>query len=96
MSVHATSARVISTKSCVARFIGLAGVPLVKAGDDIAAIILSALAVSHESLCDGGVIVIAQKIVSKAEGRLVRLNSVSPSTEAKSLAGTSNNSVFVA
>ena len=86
ISVHPTSARVISTKSCVVRFAALGGVPLVKPGNDIAAIILSALAASDEHLSDGDVIVIAQKIVSKAEGRIVRLNSVSPSAEAQSLA----------
>jgi coenzyme F420-0:L-glutamate ligase/coenzyme F420-1:gamma-L-glutamate ligase len=86
ISVHATSARVISAKSCVARFAALVGVPLVKPGNDIAAIILSALAASDEHLSDGDVIVIAQKIVSKAEGRIVRLDSVSPSAEAQSLA----------
>jgi coenzyme F420-0:L-glutamate ligase/coenzyme F420-1:gamma-L-glutamate ligase len=86
MNAHATSARVISTKSCVARFIALEGVPLVKLGDDIAEIILAELAASHEILCDGDVVVVAQKIVSKAEGRIVRLASVSPSAEAQSLA----------
>ena len=86
MNAHATSARVISAKSCVARFVALAGVPLVQPGDDIAAIILAALAASHETLCDGDVVVIAQKIVSKAEGRIVPLASVLPSAEAHSLA----------
>jgi len=77
---------VISTNFCVARFLALEGVPLVKPGDDIAAIILSALAASDEHLSDGDVIVIAQKILSKAEGRIVRLDSVSPSAKAQSLA----------
>ena len=86
MNAHATSARVISAKAGVARFVALAGVPLVNPGDDLAEIILAALATSQETLCDGDVVVVAQKIVSKAEGRIVRLASVSPSAEARSLA----------
>jgi coenzyme F420-0:L-glutamate ligase / coenzyme F420-1:gamma-L-glutamate ligase len=86
MNAHATSARVIPGKSRVARFVALAGVPIVKPGDDVSAIILAALAASHETLRDGDVVVIAQKIVSKAEGRIVHLASVSPSAEALTLA----------
>jgi coenzyme F420-0:L-glutamate ligase/coenzyme F420-1:gamma-L-glutamate ligase len=84
--LHDTPTSVISAKAGVARFVALAGVPLVKPGDDLATIILAALATSHEKLCDGDVVVVAQKIVSKAEGRIVRLASVFPSAEAQSLA----------
>jgi len=69
-----------------ARYVALAGVPMIKQGDDLAAVILSALAASGERLCDGDVVVIAQKIVSKAEGRAVRLADVVPSPAALSLA----------
>jgi coenzyme F420-0:L-glutamate ligase/coenzyme F420-1:gamma-L-glutamate ligase len=66
----------------------LAGVPFVKTGDDIPALILSALASSALSLQAGDVIVLAQKIVSKAEGRTVDLASVTPSARALELAKT--------
>jgi coenzyme F420-0:L-glutamate ligase/coenzyme F420-1:gamma-L-glutamate ligase len=64
----------------------LAGVPLVRPGDDIAGLILSALASSGLALQRGDVLVIAQKIVSKAEGQQVDLRMVSPSARALSLA----------
>jgi coenzyme F420-0:L-glutamate ligase/coenzyme F420-1:gamma-L-glutamate ligase len=68
------------------RAIALAGIPRVKAGDDIATLIVDALRRSGLSLQSGDVLVIAQKIVSKAEGRLVALDSVTPSEQAKALA----------
>jgi coenzyme F420-0:L-glutamate ligase / coenzyme F420-1:gamma-L-glutamate ligase len=68
------------------RVIPLAGIALVKSGDDLAAMILSALRTSEYSLRPGDVIVIAQKIVSKAEGRMVDLRTVQPSARAKTLA----------
>jgi coenzyme F420-0:L-glutamate ligase / coenzyme F420-1:gamma-L-glutamate ligase len=63
------------------------GIPLVKPGDDIAAFILDSLAAMGEALTDGDVVVVAQKIVSKAEGRLVSLSAVTPSERAHELAG---------
>ena len=65
---------------------GLHGVPLVKAGDDLAAIALAAYADSGLSPADGDVLVIAQKIVSKAEGRMVDVSAVEPSPRAAALA----------
>ena len=65
----------------------LAGVPRVGPGDDLGVVISGALAASDMALEDGDVIVLAQKIVSKAEGRQVALASVSPSPEALELAG---------
>lgn len=64
----------------------LPGVPIVKAGDDLAAIIADALDAARMALRAGDVLVIAQKIVSKAEGRLVLLADVTPSPEAAELA----------
>ena len=64
----------------------LAGIPLVKEGDDIAGLILNGLAASGLSLRRGDVLVIAQKIVSKAEGRVVDLREVTPSARAEQLA----------
>jgi coenzyme F420-0:L-glutamate ligase/coenzyme F420-1:gamma-L-glutamate ligase len=62
------------------------GIPMVKPGDDIAAFILAGLAAMGETLADGDVVVVAQKIVSKSEGRLVSLSTVTPSPRALELA----------
>jgi coenzyme F420-0:L-glutamate ligase/coenzyme F420-1:gamma-L-glutamate ligase len=64
----------------------LAGIPLVRTGDDIAGLILHGLASSGLSLQRGDVLAIAQKIVSKAEGRVVDLRGVTPSARAQTLA----------
>ncbi len=62
------------------------GIPLVQPGDDVAGLIIEAAAAAGLSLETGDVLVIAQKIVSKAEGRLVRLADVTPGEEAVRLA----------
>lgn len=67
-------------------FIALPGLPEVRAGDDLSALIRAALARSGCVLQAGDVLVVAQKVVSKAEGRAVRLSDVTPSTEARRLA----------
>ncbi len=64
----------------------LDGIPLVAEGDDIAGLILAAVEASGRALADGDVLVVAQKIVSKAEGRLARLADVAPSPGALALA----------
>ena len=66
--------------------IALKGVPLVHPGDDLVKIIINALTLSNECLKNGDILVVAQKIISKAEGRIVALDSVSPSERAKKLA----------
>ncbi|HEX3431605.1 MAG TPA: coenzyme F420-0:L-glutamate ligase [Rhizomicrobium sp.] len=66
--------------------VALDGVPLVKTGDDLAAITLDALARTRLSLVDRDVLVFAQKIVSKSENRMVRLDSIVPSLRAQELA----------
>jgi len=68
------------------RVIGLEGFPLVNVGDNLAELIV--LVARHEQVAleDGDVIVVAHKIVSKAEGRTVKLKDVKPSTKAKELA----------
>jgi coenzyme F420-0:L-glutamate ligase/coenzyme F420-1:gamma-L-glutamate ligase len=60
----------------------LEGIPLIQPGDDLNAIILSGLQNSHIQLQDNDILVLAQKIVSKAENRLVNLASVDPSINA--------------
>lgn len=64
----------------------LQGLPLVRVGDDIPQLIQTALTCSEYSLNDGDVVVVSQKIVSVAEGRLVRLDNVQPSARAIALA----------
>ena len=69
--------------------IALESLPHFAAGDDLAAAILAAAQREDTPLRSGDVLVVAQKIVSKAEGRLVRLASVEPSPEARALAAAS-------
>src|SRR5438034_2402775 len=64
----------------------LSGVPLIKPGDDLAAIALAAYAATGLAPADGDVLVIAQKIVSKAEDRAVDVATVEPSERAIALA----------
>lgn len=64
----------------------LSGIPLIEPGDDLVGIILDALERMGERLADGDILVLAQKIVSKAEGRIVDLNTVTPSARAVELA----------
>ena len=67
--------------------IALSDMPLVAAGDDLAELIANALQRSDTQLDDHDVMVVAQKIVSKAEGRLVDLGTVVPSGQARQRAG---------
>ncbi len=64
----------------------LPNIPLVRRGDDLAAIILRGLEEASITLADGDVLVLAQKIVSKAEGQMVRLQDVTASPRAVELA----------
>src|SRR6266511_798455 len=64
------------------RVIPLAGMPEVEPDDDLAELVAGGAALE-----DGAVVVLAQKIVSKAEGRVVRLDEVEPSERARELAG---------
>lgn len=66
--------------------IAVPGMPMIEAGDDLAGIIGDALSGADLIPRDGDVMCIAQKIVSKAEGRQVPLNSVTPSDRAVALA----------
>jgi coenzyme F420-0:L-glutamate ligase / coenzyme F420-1:gamma-L-glutamate ligase len=64
----------------------LAGLPLVNPGDDLALLLQAALQRANIVVKDGDVLVIAQKIVSKAEGRIINLNEVVPTVRASALA----------
>lgn len=64
----------------------LNAIPLIKAGDKIGAIIVAVALENGFEFADGDVLVIAQKIISKAENRLISLDSVTPGSEAINLA----------
>lgn len=66
--------------------IALPRIPLVQAGDDLAQLLGTALDSAGLALHAGDVLVLAQKIVSKAEGRQVALSDVTPSPAAIDLA----------
>jgi len=66
--------------------ITIRNVPLIRPGDDLAGLLIAACQQGAIVPADGDVLVVAQKIVSKAEGRHVDLASVRPSPRAQSLA----------
>jgi coenzyme F420-0:L-glutamate ligase/coenzyme F420-1:gamma-L-glutamate ligase len=66
--------------------IGIEGIGEVRPGDDVARLVIAAAAAQGTPLRGGDVLVIGQKIVSKAEGRLLRLTDVTPSTIATAMA----------
>lgn len=68
------------------RILPVHGIGDVQPGDDLAALILAALPPHEQQLAAGDIVVITQKIVSKAEGRSVRLAEVQPSPFAHTLA----------
>ncbi len=68
------------------RLIPLAGLPELEEGDDLAALVAEA-ATRAGGLVAGDVVVIAQKAVSKVEGRIVRLGEIEPTARAVELAG---------
>ena len=70
------------------RLIGLSGVPLVKQGDNLCEIVTNALAHSGQALRNGDILIVAQKIVSKARGRYIDLNTIEPSARAMELSQT--------
>lgn len=65
------------------------GLPEIHPGDDLPALIVRALHAQTDDLRDGDVVVVAQKIVSKAEGRIVHLADVVPGERATAMAAES-------
>lgn len=63
----------------------LAGLPLIKPGDDLAALLIAALKRTQFVPQSKDIIIVAQKVVSKAEGRFVDLKNVVPSSRAVAL-----------
>jgi coenzyme F420-0:L-glutamate ligase/coenzyme F420-1:gamma-L-glutamate ligase len=70
------------TRSSI-QIIGVPGIPEVSSGDDVATLIAEAARSADLNFLEHDVVVIAQKIVSKAEGRVVQLDSVEPSMRAR-------------
>jgi len=64
----------------------LSGISLIGQGDDLVQILLASLGTSGIQLQDGDILALAQKIVSKAEGRMVNLATVEPGEQALELA----------
>jgi coenzyme F420-0:L-glutamate ligase/coenzyme F420-1:gamma-L-glutamate ligase len=65
--------------------VALTGIPAVRPGDDLAELVLAAAREAQVALA-GGVLVVCQKVVSKAEGRVVALADVAPSADALRIA----------
>jgi coenzyme F420-0:L-glutamate ligase/coenzyme F420-1:gamma-L-glutamate ligase len=68
------------------QLIAVLGIPLVRPGDDLVGLIIAGMTAAGLVLQDHDVVVIAQKIVSKAEGQFVDLATVVPSPRAETLA----------
>ena len=64
----------------------LQGIPLIHSGDDLCTIIIESVHSNKFQWSDGDILVIAQKIVSKSEGRLVNLKQIQPSKRSIELA----------
>jgi coenzyme F420-0:L-glutamate ligase/coenzyme F420-1:gamma-L-glutamate ligase len=67
------------------------GLPPIRPGDDLAALILDAADQSGAAPIDGDVLVVCQKVVSKAEGRVVDLRTIEPSPFAREVAARADD-----
>src|SRR5207249_2676577 len=72
------------------RIVGLRGIPEIHPGDDLAGLITGAAAADGLLIETGDILVVTQKVVSKAEGRLEDLDDVDPSPFAQEYAETWN------
>ena len=68
------------------RVIGVAGIPIVQEGNDLAALVFDAAAAQGSALEDGDALIVTQRIVSKAEGRVRPLDEFEPSAFARDYA----------
>src|SRR5208282_2316785 len=62
------------------------GVPMVNAGDDLAALLAAGLDLTGLKPQAGDILVVCHKVISKAEGRVIDLNDIEPSEFAHNLA----------
>ena len=70
----------------VVQIIGVKGIPIVEAGDNIAEFICKAAERQGTPIQDGDIIVVTHVVVSRAEGRVVNLDEVTPSAFARNIA----------
>ena len=68
------------------RFFPILGVPRVQPGDDLARLLLAAMTNGGETPQAGDIVIVCQKVVSKAEGRTVKYTEVEPSDFARQIA----------
>jgi coenzyme F420-0:L-glutamate ligase/coenzyme F420-1:gamma-L-glutamate ligase len=68
----------------------LPGIPAVASGDDLGSLVWQSLEQAGIALADGDIVVVAQKIVSKAEGRTRQLDQVTPGQAARELAAAAH------
>jgi coenzyme F420-0:L-glutamate ligase/NADPH-dependent F420 reductase len=71
------------------------GLPLFEPGDDLAGAIGEAISAAGQGLKDGDVVVVAQKVVSKVEGRAVALADVRPNDKAREIAAKTEKAAEV-
>ena len=69
--------------------VGITGLPEIKEGDDLGSMIVQCAHRQGTPLARGDILVVTQKVVSKAEGRLVDLNTITPSAFAAEFASHS-------
>jgi coenzyme F420-0:L-glutamate ligase/coenzyme F420-1:gamma-L-glutamate ligase len=70
----------------VIQIIGIKGLPIIKAGDNLAELICDAAERQKTPIQNGDIIVVTHVIVSRAEGKIVNLDGITPSAFAKSIA----------
>jgi len=80
----------MSESSGEIRIIPIRGVGEVRQGDDVAAVLVEAFAGQGQRFESGDVLVVTQKIVSKAEGQIVDLSTVTPSEKAREIAASAS------
>jgi coenzyme F420-0:L-glutamate ligase / coenzyme F420-1:gamma-L-glutamate ligase len=82
LSTRSSPAKRASPRPTPIELLPLPGLPEIRKGDDLARCIAEAARRADRAFQHGDVVVIAQKIVSKAEGRLLKLSTIKPSPEA--------------
>lgn len=80
------ASRKASTTDAEVRLIRIPGLPEIRTGDDLSEQIEKASRKARMPFEDGDILVIAQKIVSKSEGAVVRLSTIRPSLQAQTIA----------
>jgi coenzyme F420-0:L-glutamate ligase/coenzyme F420-1:gamma-L-glutamate ligase len=84
MSIRRNESDMTSNSKTIS-IIPVSGIPEIGLGDDLVSIVSESVSAQGLSIKSGDVLVFAQKIVSKAEGRFVDLNDVTPSVFAQTL-----------